>query len=552
MAVIKINRSTARIADVPVPNLSALRLDSSLALNYGAAIASIGKVVEDARAKTQKTQDMNDVRALVMEANKSILEASDNYKNSSNITDVDNFYDEVHLDKFKPLLKDYNTNVQSLFATELYKTTNNTGMKLYASILNKHGEVTQQGIKDDLFQLDILESQNSPYSRKKAQDQKDLIYNNPETLNVFGEIELNKLKQDSILQTKMMQYSNRIKNSPMDILELGEKNIASDVANETLAKSIIQNAENTLISKAIQEDTINELQIKADTEQKLNNFAYVIGKMNNGDTTISLDDINDLYKKNQLNSSQRDALYTLFANPKKLSDQNVVDMIEGAMLIAETVEEIDELREQILSSPEYVASLGLTKFSEYNAIFEKYQKNLPAFTEYTNNMKLLEADLGKVTGGGMVSMAQLLGVSSGSPAIKANEKLRTNATGHYKTLVLDGMSPADAYLETTKRFLRGNNIPGVKDFTTISSITLSKPTEEETKSPSTYVINRTKEVTELYRDGAIDIQTFSSDLASIDSIDNLIKLRGELGIKDVFGFEAQVQEEKPLPMPKKN
>ena len=552
MAVIKINRSTARIADIPVPNLSALRVDSNLALNYGAAIASIGKVVEDARAKTQKTQDMNDVRGLVMEANKAILEASDNYKNSSNVTDVDNFYSDVHFDKFKPLLKDYNTNVQSLFATELYKTTNNTGMKLYASILNKHGEVTQQGIKDDLFQLDILESQNSPYSRKKAQDQKDLIYNNPETLNVFGEIELNKLKQDSILQTKMMQYSNRIKNSPMDILELGEDNIASDVANETLAKSIIQNAENTLISKAIQEDTINELQIKADTEQKLNNFAYVIGKMNNGDTTISLDDINDLYKKNQLNSSQRDALYTLFANPKKLDDQNIVDMIEGAMLIAETVEEIDELREQILSSPEYVASLGLTKFSEYNAIFEKYQKNLPAFTEYTNNMKLLEADLGKVTGGGMVSMAQLLGVSSGSPAIKANEKLRTNATGHYKTLVLDGMSPADAYLETTKRFLRGNNIPGVKDFTTISSITLSKPTEEETKSPSTYVIDRTKEVTELYRDGAIDIQTFSSDLASIDSIDNLIKLRGELGIKDVFGFEAQVQEEKPLPMPKKN
>ena len=178
----------------------------------------------------------------------------------------------------------------------------------------------------------------------------------------------------------MMQYSNRIKNSPMDILKLGVENVASDVANETLARSIIQNAEITLISKAIQEDTINELQIKADTEQKLNNFAYVIGKMNNGDTTISLDDINDLYKKDQLNSSQRDALYTLFANPKKLSDQNVVDMIEGAMLIAETVEEIDELREQILSSPEYVASLGLTKFSEYNAIFEKYQKNLPAFT----------------------------------------------------------------------------------------------------------------------------------------------------------------------------
>ena len=99
MAVIKINRSTARIADVPVPNLSALRLDSSLALNYGAAMASVGKVVEDAKAKTKKTQDINDVRALVMAANKSIMEASDNYKNSSNVADVDNFYSDVHFDK---------------------------------------------------------------------------------------------------------------------------------------------------------------------------------------------------------------------------------------------------------------------------------------------------------------------------------------------------------------------------------------------------------------------------------------------------------------------
>ena len=537
MAVIKINRSNARVAEAQVPNLSALRLDGNLAINYGIAIASVGKVVQDAKAKTQKTQDINDVRALTMEANKSIMLASDNYKNSSNVADVDNFYNDINFNKFKPLLKDSNTNVQKLFAAELYKTTNSTGMKLYASILNKHGQVTQQGIRDDLFQLNILESHNDPLTRKKAQDQKDLIYNNPDTLNVFGEVELNKIMQDGIIETKMMQYSNRIKNNPMDVLKLGEKNIASDVANETLARSIIQDAEVTLISKAIQEDTINELRIKADTEQKLNNFAYVIGKMNNGDTTISLDDINDLYKKDQLNSSQRDALYNLFANPTKLSEKNIVDMIEGSMLIAESVEEIDELRKQILSSPEYVASLGLTKFSEYNALFEKYQKNLPAFTEYTNNMKLLEADLGKITSGAMFSVAQAMGVSSGSPAIKANEKLRTNATGHYKTLVLDGMSPADAYIETTKRFLRGNNIPGVKDFTTISSITLSKPTEEETKSPSTYVINRTKELTELYRGGAIDINTFSSDLASIDSIDNLIKLRGELGIDDVFGFE---------------
>ena len=549
MALIKINRSSARIANVQTPNLSALRLDGNLALNYGAAIASVGKVVEDARAKTQKTQDKNDARELVMEANKKIMFAADEYKNSSNVSDVDSFYQDVHFDTFKALLKDYNPEVKSLFAAELYKSTNNAGMKLFASTLKKHGEVTQEGIKQDLFQLNIQESSNSPIERQKAKIAKGLIINDPETLNVFGEVELNKIVQDSIIETKLMQYSNRIKNNPTDILKLGEKNIASDVANETLAKSIIEDAEMTLISKALQEDKINELQIKANTTAKLENFAYIIGKMNNGDDTISLDDINDLYKKDLLNSSQRDALYTLFTNPKKLNDQNVIDMIEGSMLIAESIEEIDELQKQILSDPQYVAGLGLTKFSEYNAIFEKYQKNLPAFTEFNDNMKLLQADLGKVTSGVQSFAAQMLNMGTSSPVVKANEKLRANATGFYRDLVLDGMSPADAYLQTTKSFLRGSNIPAVKDFTAISSIILAKPTEEEVKNPDTYVENITKQLTEMYRTGAIDISTFSTDLASIDSIDNLIKLRGELGIKDVFGFDAQDAIAKAATMP---
>jgi len=114
MAQIKINRSSARVAETQAPNLSALRLDTNLFTNYSAAIASVGKVVEDAAKKTKKTQDNNDVRELLMSANKSIILEADKYKNSSNVNDVDAFLQSVHLDKFKPLIKDYNEEVQKL------------------------------------------------------------------------------------------------------------------------------------------------------------------------------------------------------------------------------------------------------------------------------------------------------------------------------------------------------------------------------------------------------------------------------------------------------
>ena len=544
MAIIKINRSQARVADVPVPNVSALTLDPRLATNYGNAIASVGKVVEDARAKTQKTQDTNDARSLFLNAQKSILLEADKYKNSSNVNDVDTFYQAVTLEKFKPLLKNYNKNVNTLFANSLYKATNDTGMKLFASILKEHGAVTQENIKKDIFNNNILAASNDPYTRYKANKENERIFKDPNTLSVFGQNALNNLVNDSKLETKLMQYSFRTKNNAFDVLELGEENIANDVANETLAKQIIQNAENTVIAKSIQEDKINEINFKADKEQKLNNFAYVLQKLNDGDATISLDDINDLYKKDQLNSAQRDALYDLFSNPEKLSDQNVVDIIEGSMLIAETVGEIDQLKEQILLDPEFVAGLGIKDFSKFNTMFEKYSKNQPAFTEFQNNLKLLEADLGKVTSGAFTTL-EMLGLSS-SKAVKANEKLRINAIDHYRDLVMDGTSPADAYIQTTKAFLRGNSIPGVKDFTNISSMILTAPTEEEKKSPNTYVENRTNNLLEMYKKGEINIDIFSQDLAALDSISNLINLRIDLEV-DPFGFSSEKQIDTTVP-----
>lgn len=538
MAVIKINRSSARIAPIETPRVSALAMDQNIMLNYGNSIAQVGKVIEDAQAKTKKTQDINDVRVLMKTAQMTIISEANKYRNSSNVGDVQTFYNSVHYDKFKELLKPYNKEVQKLFTTELYKASNDTGMKLFASVLKEHGEVTQDNITKDIFKLNIDEASNDVLKRKKAQIEKNRIFSDPTTLGIFGAKELDALKQSSIIETLTMQFSNRIKNKPMDILELGEKNINDQVGNEALAKKIMQDAKNSLISQSLAEDKINELNIKFNSKQKITNFSYVIQQLNSGDTTISLDDVNDLYKKTALNSSQRDALYELITNPRKLSEQNTIDYIEGALLVSDSVEDIDELQKQILSNPDYVYSLGLTEFTKYNNLFEKYKEDQPAYTEYQNNKKLLEADLGKVSSGKLNVVQSVLG---GGAAIKKDEKLRIVATDYYDKLVLNGETPADAYLKTTERFLRGNSIPPIKNFTSLSSIELQEPTELEAKDTTLYIENRTKDLVALYKDGAISISTFSSDLASIDSIQELINLRVSLNV-DPFGFKEKTEE----------
>ena len=543
MAVIKINRSSARINAINTPNVSALAMDQNIMLNYGNSIAQVGKVIEDAQAKTQKTQDTNDARGLFKVAQMSIIKEAAKYENSSNVADVQSFYDAVNLDKFKQLLKPYNKEVNKLFTSELYKMSNDTGMKLFASVLKEHGEVTQNNIKQDIFKLNIDEASNDPLKRNKAQIEKNKIFNDQNNLLIFGENELEKLIQTSIIETKTMQYANRIKNSPMDILKLGVDNIASDVASETLAKQIIQDANNSVISQSLKEDTINELTQTFNSKQKITNFSYVLQQLNKGDATISLDDVNDLYKKTALNSSQRDALYNLITNPKKLTEQNTIDFIEGSMLISGAVEDIDELQRQVLSNPDYVESLGLTEFTKFNNLFEKYKEDQPAYTEYLTNKKLLAADLGKVSSGKLNIVQVLVG---GGSKIKADEKLRINSIDYYDKLVLNGTSPADAYLQTTERFLSGETIPAINNFTNLSSIKLEEPTELEKDNTNLYIENRTKQLVELYKEGAIDINSFSTDIAAIDSIQQLIELRVSLK-QDPFGFSEKAKESKPIP-----
>ena len=67
---------------------------------------------------------------------------------------------------------------------------------------------------------------------------------------------------------------------------------------------------------------------------------------------------------------------------------------------------------------------------------------------------------------------------------------------------------------------------------------LTAPTEEEKKSPNTYVENRTTTLLEMYKTGKINIDVFSQDLAALDSISNLINLRTDLKV-DPFGFTSE-------------
>ncbi len=77
------------------------------------------------------------------------------------------------------------------------------------------------------------------------------------------------------------------------------------------------------------------------------------------------------------------------ANPQKLSDDDVMDLINGQLMIADSVEDLDELQKQISLTPEYLIGLGIKDYEKINSLIEKIK--IDKFFKNINIIKKLSA-----------------------------------------------------------------------------------------------------------------------------------------------------------------
>ena len=71
--------------------------------------------------------------------------------------------------------------------------------------------------------------------------------------------------------------------------------------------------------------------------QKVAIFAELAFRIKNNDKAPDLDLLNDLFKGNQINSAQYDALLRFAADPNKVGDNDIFDQINALYYTAETI-----------------------------------------------------------------------------------------------------------------------------------------------------------------------------------------------------------------------
>ena len=89
------------------------------------------------------------------------------------------------------------------------------------------------------------------------------------------------------------------------------------------------------------------------------------------------------------------------------------------------------------------------------------------------------------------------------------------------------VKPADAYVQTIEAFTNHKNAPIIYNVANLTSINL-KPPKANNLDPEKYFTNYRNEIATAYKDGKIDIQVFMEDLAAMDVIEDVFKVRMEI------------------------
>ena len=555
---IKIQRSNRKVADFQTTPLSAASLPVfQIAAQVESGVKGLLAPIEKARKQTKVQEDKNKFRILRNETLPTISKALRKYSNSTDIGELENLFKDLDPKNFNNLLDGQSKEVKNLFNKYLSDTIDKNYDGIYAKIISNHTEQSYLNDENFLIEQDKDLASDDPKTRITASLNKSAWFKDPNNEKRYSVKAWDKLQQDSAIREVTFQLGNETRNNPFKMFELGKE--LTDLVGIDTAKLIKANAQNAIVSQYIDEGNYEDIKEKATTREQVENFSYVLRFLNvnkgievvNGAAPISLDDINDMFKSGQINSAMRNTLYRIKVEDTKFSDFDTLQLINGAIHSAETIEDIDLLNSTVLSSMEIADRLGIRDIERFDGIFNKYKTDRPGFIKFKETRKLLAADLGKVeiTKNNVISL-----MPANKTSNKPDEKVAILGLSYYDSLIRDGFKPEDAYAEVARKYLDEVNLPSIYNVALTTSIKLDPPSDEELKAgkvtPESYFKNARQKVSEAYKKTG-DLKTFASDIESLSVIEDMFYIRkqqfeseGKDGIEEAFAETNQIKPKK--------
>ena len=527
MAILKVEQVQGKVNTGRNPGSSALALPLSIANQQAQGFKAFSDGVVNLYAAQKKEEDLNEAQGIVDDLNINLIKSFNKYKNGSNLDlAIKGFNEEVDYENFKDLGS--NKRVKKEVKDYVQKFQRKYSLDLLGKVTENHQEITKARKTQQLNQL-ILDQVDGGANAVFAERDYKSFWIDPVNLEYYGAEGLEKLKQEKDLELLELGLIKGAQNKQVNLLDNEQRKAILDALPVKSQKAVIDKIRTDFVSRslALQEERIFEE--KKDKQFKIETFTTALLAINdhrnmpteeNFKRVPSLDDLYDLKQSGAINSSQYEQLLRFKANDKKIDDQAILQIVNAEFALADTVEKIDSLQEDINLNPDITKGLTPGSIIKFNKLIDKYKTNTTFGTEDKKFRELLDIGSKRI-----LKTSKSLNVFGSSKQGDYDFLVRAEArVAEYDDLTLNkNFTPEQAYVEVIKKFKK-EELPELHDLEQPKSVSINNIDEQLKARPKDMFNELRNDVAKAYAISK-DINTYKDDLRKIDLIEDVYDTR---------------------------
>ena len=536
MAILKVEQVKGQVNTGNVPRTSALAIPLSIANQQAQGFQAFTNGLTNLYAAQKKEEDLNEAQSIADNLAIGLIKSYNKYKSGSNLKlALDGFNEEVSYEKN---FKDLGSNKR--IKKEIRKYVNDFQRKYSLDLLGKvtenHQSITRVRKDKKLNQL-VLDRVAGGKNGLIADREYKSFWTDPLNLEYYGAEKLEKKKQEKDLQFIELSLIQGGDNGDINLLDDKQRQAVLGALPIKSQKAVINKIRNGAISRQIKSEEDIIFAEKKDKQFKIETFTTALLAINDAQKNVtddntakvpSLDDLYDLKQSGAINSSQYDTLLRFKAEilnsqskgarGRFFTDKSIEQIINAEFALADNVEKIDSLQEDINLNKEIMQGLTPEGIIKYNKLAEKYKTDTTFGTEDKKFRELLEIGSRRIEKG--------KSFFTGGSGPKDNDHLiRAEArVNEYDDLTLNkNFTPEQAYAEVIKK-LSKNELPELHDLEQPKSVSIQNFKEQLNSNPKNTFNELRNEVALAYKKSG-DIETFKDDLRKIDVIEDTYDTR---------------------------
>ena len=527
MAILKIEEVQGKVNTGRNPGSSQLALPLSLANQQAQGFKAFADGVTNMYAAQKKEEDLNEAQQIADDLSIGLIKSYNKYKGGSNLESaLEGFTGDVNYENFKDLGS--NKRVKKEVRDYVNKFQRKYSLSLLGKVTENHQEITKarktQSLNGNVADM-VAGGANGLIAGREYKS----FWTDPLNLEYYGAEGLEKLKQSKDLELIELSFIQGGKNGQVNLLNNEQRKAVLDALPLKSQKAVIDKIRNQSISDRIKLDEEQIFEEKKDKQFKIETFTTALlaindARLNATDENISrnpsLDDLYDLKQSGAINSSQYENLIRFKSNDKRLDDQGILQIVNASFALADNVEKLDSLQEDINLNPDITKGLTPASIIKFNQLADKYKKDTTFGIEDKKFRELID-----------IGSKRVLKTSNTFSAFASSKKgnydflVRAEARiAEYDDLTLNkNYTPEQAYAEVIKKFNK-DELPELHDLEQPKSVSINNFKKSFEADPKDAFIKMRKDVALAYKENS-DIQTYKDDLRKIDVLEDTYDTR---------------------------